>query len=1030
MPKDHEKFYSSGKRMILVVDDEEMNRIMLGEMLKSDYEVIYAEDGVKALKMIEDNRSELSLILLDLVMPELNGMELLRQIKDDERLQHIPVIILTAQQEAEVECLREGAIDFIPKPYPHPDVVRARVLRTIELSEDRDIIHFTERDPLTNLYNKEYFYRYAVQFDQHHKNMEMDAIVVDVNHFHMINERYGKAYGDDVLRRIGEKLLEMVGGSDGIVCRREADTFLVYCPHREDYKTIIEKASIGLAGDDSVNDRVRLRMGVYKNVDKELDIERRFDRAKIAADTVRNTFTKTIGFYDSTLHEAELYAEQLIEDFRRAIEERQFVVYYQPKFDVRPEIPVLASAEALVRWIHPELGMINPGVFIPLFENNGLIQELDNYVWRTAAEQIKDWKERFDITIPVSVNVSRIDMYDPHLIDTLEQILCTNGLTPREFLLEITESAYTQDSEQIIETVNKLRSLGFRIEMDDFGTGYSSLNMISALPIDALKLDMQFIRTAFDQQKDTRMLEVIIDIADYLSVPVIAEGVETKEQLDALIAMGCDLVQGYYFSRPLPPEEYEQFVIERKKIEDTYPLGADAKSPRTLDPFDASFGKIAHALSSGFERIYYIDIRNDHYVAFTSDGRYEDLQIERSGADFYDEIQSVILERVFADDRERLALFLQKESVLSKIMDAKPASITYRVEMGESIHYYNLKAVHANTHDEHHIVMGVMNIDLQITEEERLALQRGNHLTFARIAHALSQDYFSIYCVNARTDHFIEYSAHEGYESLGIEKEGDAFFETSRRNILRVVDPEDQELLSNALIKENMMAELEKNGIYTLTYRLLLDGKPTYVHMKATYMDDDTDKHIVIGVSNVDEEIKREQEHAKALRKARELANRDALTGVKSRHAYLESEKELNANLALGNTEAFAVVVCDVNGLKAINDTRGHKVGDQYIKDACRMICDVFKHSPVYRIGGDEFAVILRAGDYDIRQELMEQLSSKNLEHLETDHVIIAAGLADYIPLEDSSVAPVFERADQAMYVNKKALKDAGYQSV
>ena len=543
MLKSHDRFHSAnGKRQVLIVDDEAINRALLGATLEADYELLFAVDGQDALARIRENRDTLSLVLLDLIMPGMSGREVLRQMKADPDIAHIPVIVLTADAEAEVECLQLGAIDFIPKPYPQTGVVQARILRTIELSEARQIIRSTERDELTGLYNREYFYRYAEQYDHHHKDTPMDAIVVDVNHFHMINERFGTAYGDGVLRRIGEKVREMVRDTGGIVCRREADTFMVYCPHGKDYKDILENASIGLAGDDSVNNRVRLRMGVYENADKGLDIQRRFDRAKMAADTVRGSFSQTIGIYDNTLHERELYAEQLIEDFHKAISERQFLVFYQPKFDVRPEIPVLASAEALVRWRHPELGMISPGVFIPLFEENGLIQTLDNYVWREAARQIRDWKDRFQFTVPVSVNVSRIDMYDPRLIENFQEILSDNGLSPEEFLLEITESAYTQDSEQIIETVSRLRELGFEIEMDDFGTGYSSLNMISTLPIDALKLDMQFIRNAFKERRDTRMLEVIIDIADYLDVPVIAEGVETEEQLHALKALGCDLV--------------------------------------------------------------------------------------------------------------------------------------------------------------------------------------------------------------------------------------------------------------------------------------------------------------------------------------------------------------------------------------------------------------------------------------------------------------------------------------------------------
>ncbi|MBR2562481.1 MAG: EAL domain-containing protein, partial [Eubacterium sp.] len=568
MLKSHEKFYSTnGKRQILIADDEQINREILAQILKEDYEVLFACDGKETLEMIRENKDTLSLVLLDILMPVMSGLEVLETLKVDPVLSRIPVIVTTAEKATEVESLRLGATDFIPKPYPAIDVIHARILRTIELSEDRDIIQSTERDALTGLYNKEYFYRYAVQYDQHHSHADMDAVIVDVNHFHMINERYGKAYGDKVLRRIGEELRDMVSDSGGIVCRQGADTFLVYCPHREDYASIMDRASIRLTDEDSSDNRIRLRMGVYSQVDKTIDIERRFDRAKMAADNIKGSFAKTIGVYDNSLHQRLLYAEQLIEDFPAAIREKQFQVYYQPKFDVRPHTPILTSAEALVRWVHPKLGMISPGVFIPLFEENGLIQKLDHYVWEETARQIRDWKDRLLYAVPISVNVSRIDMYDPRIAETLQTIVTSQGLTGRDMLLEVTESAYTQDSEQIIETAQKLRDLGFLIEMDDFGTGYSSLNMISSLPIDALKLDMQFIRNAFKDGGNTHMLEVIIGISDFLSVPVIAEGVETEEQLHALKSLGCDIVQGYFFSKPVPAVEFEPFILQKKEAD-------------------------------------------------------------------------------------------------------------------------------------------------------------------------------------------------------------------------------------------------------------------------------------------------------------------------------------------------------------------------------------------------------------------------------------------------------------------------------
>ncbi|HBR05165.1 MAG TPA: hypothetical protein DD722_05320 [Lachnospiraceae bacterium] len=181
-------------------------------------------------------------------------------------------------------------------------------------------------------------------------------------------------------------------------------------------------------------------------------------------------------------------------------------------------------------------------------------------MWNEVATQIKRWKDMYGVDIPVSVNVSRIDMFNAHIAEILENIIKQNNLDNTNLLLEITESAYTDDSAQIIETVNKLRGLGFRIEMDDFGSGYSSLNMLLSLPIDALKLDMTFIKKICENPKSARLVGIMIDIARLLEVPVIAEGVETKEQMEILKKLGCDIIQGYFFSKPLPPEEFEALI--------------------------------------------------------------------------------------------------------------------------------------------------------------------------------------------------------------------------------------------------------------------------------------------------------------------------------------------------------------------------------------------------------------------------------------------------------------------------------------
>jgi diguanylate cyclase (GGDEF)-like protein len=546
------------KKPVLIVEDDFVNRELLNAYLQQEYEILCAETAEEALRIIHGNSETLSLVLLDLNLPGMKGLDLLREIKKDIDLSRIPVIVLTSDTESEVDSLNAGASDFIPKPYPRHEIILARVRRSIELSENKDLIRWTERDQLTGLYNREYFYRYAEIYDTFHQDEATDALVLDVSHFRVMNERFGRAYADEVLKRIGAELFRIVRSNGGIACRREADTFQVYCPHMTDYAPLARQVTAAACGEDK--GRVRIRVGVCPRVDKTVDMERRFDHAKSAADTLRNSFSESVAVYDESLREGEAYAERLLDDFRTALAQKQFAVYFQPKYGIRSPKPVLCGAEALVRWQHPELGMIPPGRFIPLFESNGLIRELDHYVWREAAAQIGDWRKRLGCSVPVSVNVSRIDMMDPDLADTFCRLVEENGLSFDDLHLEITESAYTEDSEEIIRVVSGLRARGFKIEMDDFGAGYSSLNMITKLPIDALKLDMMFIRTAFHETGNTGILKIMLDISRYLSVPMIAEGVETEEQMLTLQGLGCDIVQGYYFARPMPAKDFEAYL--------------------------------------------------------------------------------------------------------------------------------------------------------------------------------------------------------------------------------------------------------------------------------------------------------------------------------------------------------------------------------------------------------------------------------------------------------------------------------------
>jgi len=297
----------------------------------------------------------------------------------------------------------------------------------------------------------------------------------------------------------------------------------------------------------------------------------------------------------------------------------------------------------------------------------------------------------------VSVNVSRIDMLTPNLKSIFKGILDEFGLKAEDLMLEITESAYTGDSEQVISTAKDLRGLGmgFRIEMDDFGTGYSSLGMLSHLPIDALKLDMSFVRNAFGENRDVRMIELIIDIADYLHVPVVAEGVETEEQYLVLKAMGCDMVQGYYFSRPVPPEAFDRFLIER----------ADA-APEMSPAEKKTYMSISKALTSNFESIFYVDVITNYYLEFFSD-REGNLKIRPGGIDFFTDARERLLKDVCDEDAEALRQATSKANLMRWAGQQETASLSFRKRINGVPTPYSLQTIKTRESDSHHVLIGV-----------------------------------------------------------------------------------------------------------------------------------------------------------------------------------------------------------------------------------------------------------------------------------------------------------------------------------
>ena len=384
----------------------------------------------------------------------------------------------------------------------------------------------------------------------------MDAIAINIKKFRTINALLGHRFGDKLLVSIANSLKKLMNTYEGIVSRVDSDTFFVYISSIDNYEEVITNALEEASLKVQKEGHVAFKIGINRVVNRDLSVEKRFDDALRAMRLNKDDLKTTLVVYDQKMQENELFNEKLILGFEKSLENKEFKIYLQPKMNIAGDKPRLSSAEVLVRWIHPGYGIISPTVFVPLFESNGLITRLDKYIWEEAASQIKEWKEKYGITLPLSINVSRVDLFSATLMDDLMEIMHKYDLTFDELFLEVTESACVEDAKEVTKRVTALKNKGFVIEMDDFGTGYSSLHMVSSLPLDALKIDRSFVLNLLNNEKSKVMVQVILELAKLLSAKCIAEGVENEEQLKLLKEMGVEIIQGFYFSKPIPTDEF------------------------------------------------------------------------------------------------------------------------------------------------------------------------------------------------------------------------------------------------------------------------------------------------------------------------------------------------------------------------------------------------------------------------------------------------------------------------------------------
>lgn len=542
---------------ILVVDDGKLIRAAFEEILKDEYFILEAENGKEALDILSRENEHIALIILDLVMPVMDGFKFLEEYRKIEEYRYIPVIVSTTNDDSDNECrcLELGAWDFIPKEF-HREIIRFRVRNAIEKSK----VRFLEYDSLTGVYSQLKFYQMTRDMLDHGAGQQFAFIHFDIDRFRMINAFYGSREGDRLIGIVANAIrgaMEEYG--KGTFGRIGADIFGICMPYdsSDDIHQVLNRIRGEIKG-HQVHYYLETCSGIYLIEDRDMDVAIMHDNAALAAAQCKNQYMVHDVLYTKELSDRLIQEQHIIDEMDTALEEEQFIVYFQPKYDLEDMSP--HGAEALVRWQRPNGTLIPPDEFVPVFEKNGFITKLDYYVWEKVCQFIRAELDEGREPAPISVNVSRVNLYNPQFLETLINLVEKYKIPPKYLHLELTESVFSEDARTLQSAIKYLHKAGFTILMDDFGSGYSSLNVLKDLDLDVLKIDMKFFSKGNTAEKGAKIIEAVIKMAESLDMTVIAEGVEEKEQVDLLTNLGCDYIQGYYFAKPMPQAQYEKLA--------------------------------------------------------------------------------------------------------------------------------------------------------------------------------------------------------------------------------------------------------------------------------------------------------------------------------------------------------------------------------------------------------------------------------------------------------------------------------------
>lgn len=581
---------------ILIVDDTRANLVALQVLLKPiEVDIITADSGEQALSSARENEDHIALILLDVQMPGMDGFEVARQLQENKKTRSLPIIFITANQDdAHIEkAYLAGAVDYIQKPI-RKTALLSKVSVFLDLwslrfgleqeveqrrAAEHRVEHLATHDPLTNLPNRRGLYEELSELIYRSRRYRYSSAViyVDLDGFKHVNDHFGHEAGDRLLAQVATNFKKIVRQTDS-VARIGGDEFIVLITDIDRETTLITKIEKLLAEASRPLDfkghkvTVSASIGIALYPEHGEDTETLLHHADQAMYQAKNHGKNTFRFFTEDINAKAHRQRELQDNLRRALPNEEFTVFYQPIVDGHSGR--LVSAEALLRWYSAGLGQVFPDEFIPAAESAGLIPELGCWVLEKAVATAAEWNRHFGIGLRIAVNASTIQFRNNLLFDTIQQQIETHDWNPDLLEVEITEGLLLDDSPEVNTYINEISNFGVRLSVDDFGTGFSALSYLKNYPVNTVKIDRSFIMDLPGDKENEVLVQAIIAMAHGLRLEVIGEGVETAEQWQYLRSLGCDFVQGYYFGKPMPRDEFEAFL----EAEQTKPALARGRS--------------------------------------------------------------------------------------------------------------------------------------------------------------------------------------------------------------------------------------------------------------------------------------------------------------------------------------------------------------------------------------------------------------------------------------------------------------------